>query len=206
MFAASLVIAKNNCDLFLATDKTSFYFIRHGQTDVNAGLMKEDLDVPLNKLGRKQIKEALPLIVNLDIKTICYSPLLRAVETASIINARVSAHRVQIDELKECSYKVWQEIRRMHEKKHMKQLPAFLHDFFQRVSIGLDLALQQEGAVLIVAHGGVYAALCHILNIEEGDLRVDNGELIHFYKDKCGTWHKNQLCFRGPQLVQVLQS
>ena len=65
------------------------YFIRHGQTEYNrTERMQGQLDVPLNDTGRAQVKKIAVDVAKLNIDKIISSDLLRAKETAEIVNTK----------------------------------------------------------------------------------------------------------------------
>ncbi|HEX7389653.1 MAG TPA: histidine phosphatase family protein, partial [Acidiphilium sp.] len=67
--------------------REAFWFLRHGQTDYNArGLSQGAIDIPLNDTGRAQARSAAPLLAGKGIAGIVTSPMLRARETADIVN------------------------------------------------------------------------------------------------------------------------
>lgn len=169
-----------------ATHATEFYFVRHGQTDHNIGLVKNNLDLPLNPVGRKQAAMVKEYVKNLPIKTICYSPLLRAKQTKDIINAALNIPEFKISELAEGAGDFWNELQKIKNK----QMPISknLKKFLKRVSKGLDKVLGCPPPVLIVAHGGVYSALCRILKINTEEWAIANCSLMHFYKNADGSW------------------
>lgn len=166
-----------------------FYFLRHGQTDYNLNQVKFDHPphVPLNETGRRQAAAIEPIIANLPIKTICYSPMLRAVQTKEIIASRLLVPQFEIPDLGECSALVWQQMPMM--KTHpFTSLQEPVLGFMQRVQKGLQSALAYEGPILIVAHGGVHWALCSLLNIAGHEWSIDNCVPVHFYIIN-GQWH-----------------
>jgi uncharacterized phosphatase len=184
-------IAKKSSPLGgLRTKQQEFYFVRHGQTDHNLGFAP-DLDLPLNLCGRKQIESLQPLLSSLDIKTICYSPLLRTVQTADLINFHLHAKRRLIPNLKECEMQTCVGLKDVQTKSFLELLPS-LQEFIRHVKKGVEVALSSTGPVLIVAHGGVYGALCVILGIEIEGI-VGNAQVVHFYKDHHKVWHAQQL-------------
>ncbi|MBQ3796345.1 MAG: histidine phosphatase family protein [Butyrivibrio sp.] len=64
------------------------YVVRHGQTDFNAQkIMQGRSDIPLNDTGRAQAKAAREKLGDIKFDVVYSSPLIRAVETASIIGA-----------------------------------------------------------------------------------------------------------------------
>ena len=65
------------------------YFVRHGQTDDNfKSIVQGRIDNPLNEVGKLQARETGLKLKNLNIKfdKIYSSPLIRAKESATIIN------------------------------------------------------------------------------------------------------------------------
>ena len=63
------------------------YILRHGQTDYNLqGKFQGQIDVPLNKNGRKQAVEAFEIFKSIDIDVIISSPLSRAIDTVQKIS------------------------------------------------------------------------------------------------------------------------
>jgi uncharacterized phosphatase len=154
-----------------------FYFIRHGQTDYNIRLDHDKIEhpphVPLNATGRAQAIAVEPIITDLPIKTICCSPYLRAQETKELITSKRTVNVIDMDDLGECNSLVWREMT-------SKQKSEVSHRFLEKVKKGLDAALENEGPVLIVAHGGVHWAICDLLNIEGHHWAVDNCVPIHF--------------------------
>ena len=74
------------------------YFVRHGETDYNLeGIVQGQLDIPLNKKGIHQANEIKNKLKDLDIDIIFSSPLLRAKQTAEIINENLNV-KIKYDE------------------------------------------------------------------------------------------------------------
>ncbi|HSW75591.1 MAG TPA: histidine phosphatase family protein [Candidatus Saccharimonadales bacterium] len=205
---------------------TEFYFVRHGQTNMNLKkkIIKQHFDAPLNPEGQQQIEKVTSYIETLPIKTICYSPLLRAQQTKDIINRHMHIPEVAIPELAESSRLVWAELSRMRNRptvlgiakgaapaeaasegwdapvvldsdrgSRLFKISLSLQKFLNRVDIGLDKVLQQPSPALIVAHSGVFMALCKILHIIPDQWLINNGTLVHFYKNKDGKWNLKHL-------------
>lgn len=159
--------------------KKEFYFIRHGQTDYNLlGNKVDHPDVPLNAFGRVQAQKIEPLITSLDINTICFSPFKRAKETKDIITSKLSAKEWEIPHLGECSLNVWQEMTNLGSKA-LSCTSKTVQEFMQQVIIGVNQALDKEGTILIVAHGGIHWALCCLMNVDE-EWMIDNCVPVHF--------------------------
>ncbi len=65
---------------------TKFYIVRHGQTDGNVQqLLQGQMDIPLNNIGRQQVKETAGKLKNVKFDLAFSSDLLRAKETTEII-------------------------------------------------------------------------------------------------------------------------
>ncbi len=140
-----------------------FYFLRHGETDWNLeGRAQGQTDVPLNDRGRDQARAAQSLTQHLPIKTICCSPLSRALETAQILQEALGCPLEVIEELRECSWGDCEGGSKGEWFKDWKQGVANppgaepYARFLKRALSGLNLSLDRPGPVLIVAHGGVY--------------------------------------------------
>lgn len=176
--------------------KREFYFVRHGQTDHNLLEIKDRGDhtaeVPLNETGKMQAVKIEPLIASLPVKTICSSPMKRVQETKEIIAARLVADHCEIDELSECSAKVWGEMRAWGMFSSLpKEGDARL--FMDRVREGLNRALLLPGPTLIVAHGGVHWAACCLMGIEDHGWAVENCAVVHFSIGDAGQWVAKKL-------------
>ncbi len=65
---------------------TKFYIVRHGQTDYNKEhRIQGRLNIPLNEAGIEQAKNIADSLKNIHFDVICYSPLIRAKQTADEI-------------------------------------------------------------------------------------------------------------------------
>ena len=164
-----------------------FFFVRHGQTDHNAleGADKGDHphDIPLNEVGRTQAQKIEPVVASLAVKTVCVSPMKRAIETKEIVTARVNAPHHEIENLGECSSETWNELRTLGMYARLPK-EGKARKFMDRVREGLNEALQLPGPVLIIAHGGVHWALCCLLEINEHSWAIDNCGVVEFKKEE----------------------
>lgn len=69
----------------------ALYFVRHGETDYNKTLKIQGLiDNPLNEVGKAQALVAGEKLVGIEFEYIISSPLVRASETAKLINSRLN--------------------------------------------------------------------------------------------------------------------
>lgn len=171
--------------------KKEFYFVRHGQTDHNARPGKDKGDhpthIPLNQMGREQAVKIEPIITHLPVQTICHSPMRRVLETKNLIAANLKIPHYEIDELGECSAKVWNEMSRLGMYSSIPS-DGEARLFFERVRKGLNQALLLPGPLLIVAHGGVHWATCCLMNIQSHDWAIENCGVVHFSIDGSGKW------------------
>ena len=147
------------------------YYVRHGETDANVqGLMAGgDWDVPLNETGRAQAEEACKTLTDLSIETICTSPLLRARETADIINEGRQIPTSIVPDLAEWKLGQWcrQEFAVAGESFWDTDPPGgeTRAEFFQRALRGFEECQTFPRPVLIVAHGGIWRSLQEQLGI-----------------------------------------
>lgn len=172
--------------------KKEFYFIRHGQTDYNLlGNKVDHPDVSLNAYGREQAQKIEPLIASLNISNICFSPFKRAKETKDIISSKLAAREWEIPHLGECSLNVWQEMTSLGSKAISCTSEA-VQKFMQQVIHGINQALDQQGQILIIAHGGIHWALCCLMNVEH-EWVIENCLPVHFFPDDTGRWRTKKL-------------
>ena len=171
------------------TDKmasTSFYFIRHGQTEENRCQVAYRKDAFLNEQGRAQALFLAPYVASLPIQTICYSPLRRTKQTMELATQGLEKmQRVPIEELGECMAKTWYA---MVEAGADGPFCPHVQAFFRRVTVGIQKVFTHEGPVLLIAHGGVHWALCQQWGIVGHKWKIANGEVVHFRPLGEGRW------------------
>ncbi len=156
------------------------YFIRHGLTAHNKrGLTNgQTIDEPLIEKGVKQAEE-LAEILTKSIKHIYSSDLLRAKQTAEIINKRLNANLTLHQELREIDLgsltgKSWEEINDLTGRDlksaylaHDYNLEPWGGESVQavnaRVKKVIDEIKKDGKRALVVAHGGIVRAAYHIL-------------------------------------------
>lgn len=177
--------------------KKEFFFIRHGQTDHNISKdpFKGDhlASFPLNETGKAQAKAIEPFIASLPIKKICFSPMQRALETKEIICSQLKAEHHVIEDLKECSSKIWKEMSRLGMYCPLP-IEGEVRSFMDRVAQGVNQALSLPGSSpLIVAHGGTHWALCCLMELKNHEWSLPNCGIVHFSVGKEGTWIAKKL-------------
>ena len=149
---------------------TRLLVVRHGQSEWNAtGRWQGRADPPLTDGGRRQSIAATGALGSFD--AVVASPLLRAVETATIIAERLGIGPVPTDpDLMERDAGEWQGLTRVQIQE---QWPGYLEDgrrppgyepddaMLARVRSGLDRIAGRvgDGDVLVISHGGVVYAL-----------------------------------------------
>jgi uncharacterized phosphatase len=161
--------------------RKDFYFIRHGETDVNADPhhKRVDYDLPLNERGRAQAFSLREAIASLCFKSVCFSPIQRAKETKEILVERLLINHIEIQELSECKADTWTKM----VKLEVEERSPFYEDvdhYLSRTLQGLCTALTHDAPTLIVAHGGTHWAICYSLMIEQHPWRIGNCSLVHF--------------------------
>lgn len=157
----------------LAIARLPFWYLRHGETDWNRqGLSQGNIDIPLNELGLAQAREAAVRLRNRGICSIVASPLSRARVTAEIVAEALGLEVTIEPELREVSWGI-------HEGQPLAEwfngwieghtVPEGAESFaeLRRRSIsGLNRAVSQPPAVLVVAHGGVFRAIRSVMKLE----------------------------------------
>lgn len=180
--------------------RVKFIYLRHGQTEFNRlNLLMGQFDASLNTIGIQQAYSAASILKKQAIATIISSPLSRALHTAQIVAETLDKPITIIDELKEFNVgfppgtpKGPQFYEYMDAWRKGAVFPGgeSYQNFIIRVIAGLDKALQHEGTVLIIGHGGAYGVVQQLLNLENSP--IDNAApLYHEPLDK--TWRIQQL-------------
>ncbi len=162
----------------MALPRVPFWFLRHGETDYNAGgLSHGALDVSLNATGRAQAAAAGPFLAGQGIATIICSPLLRTRETATILNEFLNL-RVELEPgLREVVFGglegkplyPW-----FSEWLEGNYTPEGAETFFEvlvRVEEAMERVLSTaQGPILIVSHGGIFRALRDLMGLPKQGL------------------------------------
>ena len=160
----------------------SLYITRHGQTDWNvAQKVQGKADIELNKKEKEQALETYKKLLEVPIDLIICSPLIRAKQTAEIINQGRNIP-IEIDE--RISERDFGELEGLNKsefdfegfwsyKKNIKYEKAEnIRDFFERIYTFLDeiKKISISKNVLLVTHGGVSIPVnCYFNGIPEED-------------------------------------
>lgn len=178
--------------------ENSFYFIRHGETALNAQekCCGGGSDIPLNTKGRKQAEQLRDVVKEFHFSKVISSPMKRARETAQLI---LGDTFTVVDALKEWHIGIYEgqdlALFLPYIKNHPDTTPVSGGEskraFFDRVIIPIHDAINQyKTDFLIVAHGGVYWSILDAFNLPYD--HIENCQLARFYK-KGGAWSKEML-------------
>ena len=181
---------------------TEILLTRHGQTEWNfLKKVQGKLDIPLNEKGIKQAQITKSKLQNEEIDLILSSPLIRAVETAKIIN---TGKNIPLFISKQFSERDFGEFEGManynfdyeafwsYKQNLQYEKAENIRLFFNRVYSALDeIYLKYKGKrILLVGHAGisipVYCYFNGIPNIDTLlDLAIDNCEVVKYvYKER----------------------
>jgi broad specificity phosphatase PhoE len=170
------------------------YAIRHGLTELNKRhLINGHLEDGLAPEGIKEAKEAEPFVPK-SVKRIYSSPLLRAKETALILNSNLKAQLSFHDELKEVDFGLLNgtdftdEVRTKHRSLQYDWRSQG-GESFENVKYRLLKILgeikktNKDGEALIVTHGGIIRLLSFL---QDGALmgKIENASFYSFDLDK----------------------
>jgi probable phosphoglycerate mutase len=154
------------------------YVTRHGETDYNVQKRYTgSTDIPLNTTGIRQAENLSNKLSDIKFDIIISSPLLRAKQTAEIINKSFNTPIVIMDEFSEINAGVYEGLTRAEAQMKYPEVWARLADFFRksnsrplddaptggetvmqfdtRITAGLNKlkAEYAESRVLLVCHG-----------------------------------------------------
>lgn len=163
-----------------------FYMIRHGESVANRdGYFSGNLDVELTEIGIQQAEKARLIVESLEVKpiNIVHSHLSRARDTASIINKKLKLPMYESELIGEHKFGDWE------KEPWEKVRPRFFggesppngethQEFSSRVQKGINWALDKDGPVLIVCHGGVFRGFNYLYNREMHGIK--NCKLYYF--------------------------
>lgn len=148
-------------------------FLRHGQTDWNRdNLLQGRSDVPLNENGISGAIAAARIISNHPVDAVFCSPLLRARQTAELVcpkmpatlDARLSEWNFGVLEgtsvADNDTYRqMWfPKAKRVPEAETFEAVVERVSDFYREISLQYS-----DSTVLVIAHGGISAALRVVL-------------------------------------------
>jgi len=156
--------------------ETHFGLLRHGQTDWNIKFLLQGVtDIPMNEVGVNQVRLAARAIRKDDWDIVLTSPLLRARQTAEIIQSEVGFDAVieeqllierSFGEAEGLSHQQWRE-----KYANLDHIPGgeSKSDLALRSQILLDTVVNQFAGkkVLAVSHGALIRTLLAIASQNE---------------------------------------
>lgn len=148
----------------------TIYFVRHGQSEGNAGLVWVDEKSALSAKGREQARIVAERFTKLPVDVVISSSMKRAVETAAIIAERINVKAEQSDLFGERKHpsilygKVRNDPSAMKVSNEVREnfhVPGYRHsdeenfDDFKKRSLACLAYLEQrsEEHILVVTHG-----------------------------------------------------
>jgi len=177
-----------------ALHRTPFYFLRHGETDHNAHQIYDDVtQVQLNEKGHQQALHIQRVLHTLPLSTVCSSPLLRVQQTKNIVIQNKPVRDIICEEFSECPGSLWRLFIAAETTNLTVEEWSLINTFTSRVQQGLSKALQYPGPILIVAHGGTYWALAHLLQLQ-GDRKIGNCILTYISPVAPNLWRAEPIC------------
>lgn len=170
---------RKECEFFM-----NIYIVRHGQTEWNRQKrIQGRADIPLNEKGKEQALETKNNLSSIDIDLIICSPLIRAKQTAEIINidrdikiiydnriTERSFGKLEGTFIKDVNFNEFWDYYKNIKIENMESM----HELFDRVNEFLEniISKYSNKNILIVSHGGVGLPVdCYFSkNIPEGSL------------------------------------
>ncbi len=167
------------------------YVIRHGQTNDNIhNIINGRSNEELNEIGKEQAREMRKKVEALDIDLIICSPLIRARQTAHIINAKnipiIFDDRIIERDSGEYTNKHYSEVDREDFYNYYSntkyQYAETIKDVCDRVKDFLDdiKIRYQDKNILLVTHGGTSRAIYVYFNGVPKD-----GKLLSYGQKNC---------------------
>ncbi|MBI4031683.1 MAG: histidine phosphatase family protein [Proteobacteria bacterium] len=158
-----------------------FYLLRHGESEANAARLTAGggLDSPLNETGRAQARSLAALIDTLPAKPdiVYHSSMIRARETAEILNASLKLEIRAARDLREHEVGAWEgqpwdEVFPLILSRTDPPGGESFLAFGQRIqSVMEDIRKKNHRLPLLVAHGGVFHAIGRLYDHEVGTIR-----------------------------------
>jgi len=168
--------------------RVPFYFLRHGETDHNVHKIYDDFtEIHLNENGKKQALQVQRILRSISLATVCSSPLLRVQQTKNIVLENRPVYNVVLDEFRECPSSLWRLFLASETRELTIEEWSLINEFTHRIKNGLEKALQYNEPILLVAHGGTYWALAHLLQLQ-GNRKIGNCVLTYISPTESGIW------------------
>lgn len=184
----------------LTKSERTFYFIRHGVTRANQNKLwcGGEWDIELSEEGRRQAQDLSEKIVSISShfdKIFC-SPMIRAAETANIINSKINKQIEIVENLREWKIGTWEKTPwqpAFSEVKLWDDPPGGepIEQFKKRVTEVMNYCLEKSSNPVIVSHGVLGKILVQHLKIQEPHILNCTIYKIYSYNDE----HEN-VCWK----------
>lgn len=183
-----------------SSNLTSFFFIRHGQTNFNKERKYAGhIDISLNKQGVEQVENLISLFKNQNISIIYTSPLRRAVQTANIIAAHLNIPVIVADGLEERNFGSFQGKNKPSYNKRLFPDGQTLYCYNKQVLRGMK-KLKNLNHSLVIAHSGTYKCLSKYLLLPPLG-SITNATLVNFKLSTAKTWEVLQIDIQNGQAL-----
>ncbi len=146
-----------------------FYLIRHGQSEANAARITAggQLDSPLTPKGRAQAEYLRKFLDQMEVTPdiIYHSTMIRARDTAALLNETLKLKMVERHDLREHDLGVWEgepwvDIEPLLDRGDIPAGGESVAQFSQRIQLTLTEILQNGHKMpVVVAHGGLFHAM-----------------------------------------------
>ena len=173
------------------------YVVRHGQTEWNVlKKMQGSADIPLNERGIEQAEQTKSNLERKNFDMIFCSPLIRAKQTADVINSDKNLNIIFDDRLRERNYGEFEGTSKSsfnyndfwaYNKNLNYEKAENVQVFFKRIYDFLDEIKDkyQDKNILIICHAGVLKAIeCYangMMKDEDiGPFLPDNASVLEY--------------------------
>lgn len=166
------------------------FFVRHGQTDDNLkNKVQGRIDNPLNEIGKEQVLQTAIKLkeLNVNFDMLCSSPLLRARESAEIINNLLLIKNVKImDDLTERAFGILEglDVFKVRELVKIKDYKSEGYETDQeickRVYNCVDEIRKHGEKILIVCHSHTIKAFLNCIDKNYDFVYpLKNAQIVH---------------------------
>lgn len=166
------------------------YIVRHGETSWNAyKILQGHKPIELNERGREKARFLAEKVKDLEFDKIISSDLLRAKETAEIINEQIHKKIVYDARLRSVDYgnlegryipDITQEEWEIYNSTPEKFGAESVESVYNRIKSFFDDLIEANESVLIVAHGGALRVISYYIVNRD---KFDNEVYCKYYKD-----------------------
>jgi len=154
-----------------------YYFVRHGETDLNKERIINTFDTPINENGKAQAAKTAVFFKDRNITKIYASDTLRTMQSAEIIN-EIAGLRLDIQpdaRLREISAGALEGKGKQDDLKELYKEPEkhgleTLESVFNRTRSFLD-SIKTNEDIIVVCHGGIMHMFDYIYLEKEFNLK-----------------------------------